>query len=181
MEHVLNIDGNAWLNRKARHEKGFSLGYFDEDYMSEFDCAVLKKDGAIAAFANLWRSGDHDELSIDLMRYRPGLSGVLMDALFAHLLLYGKEQGYRWFNLGAAPLAGLADHPLASTWNRIGTFIYRRGDEFYNFEGLRAFKQKFDPVWVPQYLACPRGLAMPQALLDVTSLISGGPIGIFKR
>ncbi len=58
-----------------------------------------------------------------------------------------------WLQPGAAPSAGLSDHPLASTWNRLGTFVYRRGDEFYNFEGLRAFKQRFDPIWTPQYLA----------------------------
>ena len=177
----LKAVSDAWLETKNGREKGFSLGRFDNDYIAEFDCAVLKKEGAIVAFANLWRSGDKTELSIDLMRYRAGVSKVLMDALFAHLLLYAKAEGYRWFNLGAAPLAGLADHPLASTWNRVGTFIYRRGDEFYNFEGLRAFKQKFEPVWTPQYLACPGGLAMPQALLDVTSLISGSPIGLLKR
>jgi phosphatidylglycerol lysyltransferase len=172
---------DAWLHTKNGKEKGFSLGRFDDDYIKEFDCAVLKKDTAIVAFANLWRSGDKNELSIDLMRYRPGVSKILMDALFAHLLLYAKAEGYRWFHLGAAPLAGLADHPLASTWNRVGTFIYRRGDEFYNFEGLRAFKQKFEPVWTPQYIACPGGLAMPQVLLDITSLISGSPMGLLKR
>lgn len=173
---------DAWLETKHGSEKGFSLGRFDEGYIAEFDVAVLKKEGAIVAFANLWRSGDGlNELSIDLMRYRPGVSKVIMDALFARLLLYGKAEGYRWFNLGAAPLSGLADHPLASTWNRLGTFIYRRGDEFYNFEGLRAFKQKFEPVWTSQYLACPGGFAMPQALMDVTQLISGNPIRVFKR
>lgn len=177
----LRAVSDEWLAHKHGKEKGFSLGYFDDAYMSEFDCAVLKKDGQIVAFANLWRSGDHDEFSVDLMRYRSGVSKVLMEAFFAHLLLYGKAEGYKWFNLGAAPLAGLSDHPLASTWNRVGTFIYKRGDEFYNFEGLRAFKQKFDPVWTPQYMACPRGLAMPQVLLDVTTLISGGPMGLFKR
>ncbi len=172
---------DAWLESKNGHEKGFSLGCFDDAYMSEFDCAVLSKDGEIVAFANLWRSGDGDEFSIDLMRYRPGVSKVAMEALFVHILLYGKAENYRWFNLGAAPLAGLADHPLASTWSRVGTFIYRRGDEFYNFEGLRAFKQKFDPVWTPQYIACPGGLAIAQILLNVTTLISGSPIRIFKR
>lgn len=177
----LRAVSDAWLDGKHSREKGFSIGYFDAAYLNEFDCAVLKKDGEIVAFANLWRSGDRDELSIDLMRYRPGVSKVLMEALFARLLLYGRAEGYRWFNLGAAPLSGLSDHPLASTWNRVGTFIYKRGEEFYNFDGLRAFKQKFEPVWTPQYLACRGGLALPQALLDVTSLISGSPIGIFKR
>lgn len=172
---------DEWLAHKSGHEKGFSLGRFDESYIAEFDCAVLRKDGDIVAFANLWQTEDRSEISIDLMRYRPGASKVIMDALFGHLLLYGRDQGYRWFNLGAAPLSGLVDHPLASTWNRVGTFIYRRGDEFYNFDGLRAFKQKFDPVWTPGYIALPGGLAMPQVLFDVTSLISGSPIGIIKR
>lgn len=172
---------DAWMETKTGGEKGFSLGRFDEAYLAEFDCAVMKKDGHVVAFANVWRGADKDELSVDLMRYRPGVSKVMMDALFARLLIYGKDEGYRWFNLGAAPLSGLSDHPLASTWNRLGTFIYRRGDEIYNFEGLRAFKEKFGPVWTPQYLACPGGLVMPQVLLDTASLISGGPIRILKR
>jgi phosphatidylglycerol lysyltransferase len=163
---------DTWLNIKKGREKGFSLGFFDERYLAEFDCAVMRKDGAIVAFANLWRGSDNNEISPDLMRYRPGISHVLMDALFARLMLYGKGEGYRWFNLGAAPLAGLASHPLASTWNRIGNFVYRHGDEFYNFEGLRAFKEKFRPVWTPLYIAGPGGLHVPRVLLDVASLIS---------
>lgn len=115
------------------------------------------------------------------MRHVPEAPNVVMDALFAQLLLCGQAEGYRWFNLGAAPLAGLTDHPLASTWNRIGTLIYRRGDEFFNFEGLRDFKQKFDPVWTPQYLACHGGLTLPHALMDVATLISGSPIEVLKR
>lgn len=177
----LRAVSDAWLASKRGREKGFSLGNFNETYLREFDCAVLSRGDQIVAFANLWRGAGHEELSIDLMRYKPGVSPVLMDAFFAHLLLYGRDEGYRSFNLGAAPLAGLSTHPLASTWNRVGTFIYRRGDEFYNFEGLRAFKQKFDPAWTPQYLACPGGLTTGQSLLDVASLISGGPIGMFAR
>ena len=172
---------DAWLALKSGEEKGFSLGRFDPDYLAEFDFAVLRREGRIVAFANLWRGAEKNEISVDLMRYRPDVSKVLMDALFAHLILYGQSEGYTWFNLGAAPLSGLADHPLASTWNRMGTFIYRRGDEFFNFEGLRAFKQKFGPVWTPVYLAAPGGLELPRALVDVAGLISGNPVGFLKR
>ena len=94
-------------------------------YLSEFDCAVLKEGDEILAFANLWRSAGKNEMSVDLMRYLPHRANYLMDALFARLLLYAKAEGYRWFNLGAAPLAGLADHPLASNWSRVGTLLYR--------------------------------------------------------
>ncbi len=172
---------DAWLAIKAGREKGFSLGRFDKRYLAEFDIAVLRQKGAVVAFANVLRGAGGHELSIDLMRYRPDVSKSLMDALFAHLLIHGQAEGYRWFSLGAAPLAGLSAHPLASTWNRLGTFVYRHGDEFYHFEGLRAFKQKFDPVWTPQYLACRGGLKLPKVLLDVATLISGGASGLVRR
>ena len=75
----------------------------------------------------------------------------------------------------------IADHPLASTRNRLGTVVYRHGDAFHHFEGLRAFKQKLDPVWTPQYLACHGGLGLPRVLLDVATLISGGTAGLLRR
>jgi phosphatidylglycerol lysyltransferase len=167
-----------WLSTKKGQEKGFSLGAFNPDYLRRFDTAVLRKEGRIVAFANLWRGADQEELSADLMRFDADVSKVLMDGLFVHMMLYGRSQGYAWFNLGAAPLSGLSEHPLASTWARIGTYIFRHGENFYHFEGLRAFKQKFDPTWTPQYLACPRGLAIPQVLLDINRLISGSPTAL---
>lgn len=172
---------DGWLKMKKGQEKGFSLGRFDEEYLVNFDFAILRRDDEIVAFANLWRGADGTEIAVDLMRYKAGASKVLMDALFTHLVLYGQSEGYRWFSLGAAPLAGLASHPLASTWNRVGTFVYRRGDEFFNFEGLRAFKQKYAPVWTPVYLAAPGGLDLPRALMDVATLIAGGRMGLVKR
>ncbi len=171
---------DAWMETKTGGEKGFSLGRFDEAYLAEIRLRGDEEDGHVVAFANVWRGADKDELSVDLMRYRPGVSKVMMDALFARLLIYGKQEGYRWFNLGAAPLSAC----LITRSPRPGTARHlhiRRGDEIYNFEGLRAFKEKFGPVWTPQYLACPGGLVMPQVLLDTASLISGGPIRILKR
>ena len=172
---------DAWLASKGASEKGFSLGAFRPEYLAEFDCAVLRKEGRIVAFANLMRAGDHSELAIDLMRYEAGASKILMDALFVRVALYAKEQGYAWFNLGAAPLSGLAEHRLAPTWHKVGALIFRRGEEFYPFEGLRAYKQKFNPVWTPHYLACRGGLALPQILVDVTALVAGGRLEIIKK
>jgi phosphatidylglycerol lysyltransferase len=177
----LKAVSDAWLSQKSGHEKGFSLGSFSEGYLAEFDCAIMRDSEGIQAFANLWRGGGQEEISVDVMRYRPQRSNILMDALFARLLLYAKGEGYRWFNLGAAPLAGMKDHPLASKWNKIGSLLYRNAEDFYHFEGLKAFKQKFDPVWSPQYIAGPGGLALPGVLFDVTSLISGGRLGVLAK
>ncbi|WP_136659659.1 bifunctional lysylphosphatidylglycerol flippase/synthetase MprF [Nitratireductor sp. XY-223] len=172
---------DAWLSIKTGGEKRFALGYFKEDYLSCFDCAVVRKDGEVVAFANILRGAQKNEMSVDLMRYRPKVSPVMMDFLFAEVLLDAQAEGYKWFDLGAAPLAGLADHPLATSWNRIGTMIYQHGEEFYHFEGLRAFKEKFGPAWSPNYLACPGGFAVPKVLIDVTTLLSGGRLKAVRR
>ncbi len=177
----LHAVSDAWLKKKAGHEKAFSLGHFSKTYLSEFDCAVLRKESRILAFANLWRGAEKEEMSVDLMRYLPDEGNFLMDALFGRLLLYAKEDGYRWFNLGAAPLAGLAEHPLASHWSRVGTLLYHHAADFYRFEGLKAFKQKFDPTWTPQYLACPGGFGIATALVDATALIAGGRKSVLMK
>ena len=176
----LRIVSDLWLRDKSGSEKSFALGNFDEAYLANFPHAVMEHEGRIVAFANLWPGAEHEELSLDLMRYDPSAPGSAMQALFAHMMLWGKAEGYRWFNLGAAPFSGLSDHRLARRWNRMGAFVYEHGDRFYHFEGLRAFKEKFDPVWTPNYVACPGGLAAGRVLLEVNRMVSGGLSGLLK-
>ncbi len=173
---------DRWLEKKAGAEKGFALGGFDDDYLSYFDHAVLRdgETGKIMAFANLFQGGNKSELSLDLMRYEPDSPSFVMDALFAEMMAWGAEQGFHWFSLGAAPFSGIENRQLASIWNKIGGFVYEHGEQFYHFEGLRSFKQKFDPEWSPNYLASPGGLAAPRILYEVNILISGGLRGLTK-
>jgi len=172
---------DAWLAGKNAREKGFSLGRFDETYLQHFPAAVIRGHGRIVAFANLLEGANKEELSIDLMRYLPDSVDGVMEYLFLELMLWGKAQGYRWFNLGMSPLAGLTDDALAPIWNRIGVFLFRHGEHFYNFQGLRKFKGKFHPHWRPKYLASPGGLALPGILTDVATLISGGVKGLIGK
>lgn len=172
---ALRAVSDAWLTGLAAAEKGFSLGRFDEAYIRHFPCAVVKRDAAILAFANIWQGADHGELSVDLMRYLPGAPKGVMDYLLIELMLWGRQQGFAWFNLGMAPLAGLDDREFAPLWNRVGAFLYHHGERFYNFEGLRAYKEKFLPVWRPRYLATSGHLGLPRTVMDVASLIAGSP------
>jgi phosphatidylglycerol lysyltransferase len=170
----LRAVSSAWLAAKNTAEKRFSLGYFDERYLAHFDCAVVRCAGAIVAFANIFRAGADTELSVDLMRYNDAAPKGVIDFLLAECMLWGKAQHYQWFSLGMAPLSGLEEHALAPAWHKLGRMIQRYGETFYPFEGLRKYKEKFVPVWRPRYLAAPGGFRMAGALLDVTSLISGG-------
>lgn len=181
---------DAWLASKHVREKGFSLGYFDEGYLRHFPMALVRAprhDGGdrtsdeIVAFANLWTGADMHELSVDLMRYDLNAPDSVMEYLFLQLMLWGKAQGYEEFNLGMAPLSGFDSRSLAPLWIRAGALVYQHGENFYKFQGLRRYKEKFDPVWEPRYLASPGGLALPRILANVTALISGGLKGVVAR
>jgi len=165
---------DAWLAEKETREKGFSLGFFAPDYLRACPIAVVRRDERVLAFANLWFGAEHEELSVDLMRHLPDGPPAIMDYLFVELMLWGRREGFRWFNFGMAPLAGLEDRTLAPLWHRAGAFVFRHGQHFYGFEGLRQYKQKFEPEWTPRYLACPGGLVLPEVLVSITALVSGG-------
>jgi phosphatidylglycerol lysyltransferase len=172
---------DEWLAEKSVGEKGFSLGYFDEDYLRRFPIAVIERNRRIEAFANLWPGASGVELSIDLMRHRRDAPASVMEALIVHLMLWGKERGYQWFALGMAPLSGFEQSPVASLWNRLGAFVYEHAGSLYNFQGLRAYKEKFNPVWEPRYLACPGGLRLPRVMADISALVAGGYRRIFLK
>ena len=172
---------DSWLTEKTTREKGFSLGFFNEDYLKRFPAAIVRKDDKTIAFANIWLGAEKEELSVDLMRHLPEAPPGVMEYLFIELMLWGKQEGYRWFNLGMAPLSGLDSRALAPLWSRVGAFIFRYGEYFYNFQGLRQYKEKFDPEWKPKYLAFPGGLVLPRILADLASLISRGLKGIVTK
>ena len=177
----LRLVSDRWLAEKHAAEKGFSLGFFQPNYIRNGAVALVRQQGNVIAFANVWRSGEADELSVDLMRYVPQAPPSVMEYLFITLMLWGKQHDYRWFNLGMAPLSGLSSQPTSPLWNRIASLAYRHGEHFYNFQGLRQYKDKFDPVWNPKYLASPGGLALPAIVTNVTTLISGGLAQIVSK
>jgi phosphatidylglycerol lysyltransferase len=179
--HRLRTVSDEWLAAKRTREKGFSIGYFDDAYLSDAPIAVVRQRGEIVAFANLWEGAGREELSVDLMRYASSAPDGVMDYLFIQLMLWGREQGYAHFNLGMAPLSGLENRQLAPVWSRVGALLFKHAENFYNFQGLRAYKEKFDPVWEPRYLASPGGLALPRILTNVSALVSGSLKGVVSK
>ena len=177
----LRAVSDSWLASKHAREKKFSLGFFHEEYLSGCAMALVRREGRIVAFANLWECEGREELSVDLMRYAPDAPTSVMEYLYIMLMLWGREKGYQWFNLGMAPFSGLERHFLAPTWTRLGGMLYSYGGTLYNFQGLRRFKDKFDPVWESKYLACPGGTVPPRVLANIATLVSGGMRGVIVK
>jgi phosphatidylglycerol lysyltransferase len=171
----LRAVSDAWLSDRGMAEIGFSLGYFDPSFLAWFPIAVVKQNGRFIAFANLVDDFGHsDQCGIDLMRHLPDTPHGTMDFLFISLFQYAKQHGYRWFDLGMAPLSGVGDSPWAPGDERLLKLVFEFGNRFYNYKGLRNYKEKFRPQWSGMYLAYPRGHTLAPILFDVTVLITGG-------
>ena len=174
---ALKTVSDQWLFQKNTREKGFSLGFFAEEYLSRFPHAIIRREGRIVAFANILEGARKQELSIDLMRYAADAPDAAMDFLLFHLLQWGASQGYRSFNFGMAPLAGIQAGVSAPLWHRMAALVYQHSEHFYNFQGLRHYKDKFHPVWEPRYIASPGGLVFPRALAGIARLVNRGILG----
>lgn len=180
LDELKNVS-DSWLTQKNVREKRFSVGFFDPQYLSMTPLAIVKQNEKIIAFANVLPGAGKQELSIDLMRFIPSGPEDIMDYLFIELMLWGRQNGFQWFNLGMAPLSGIENRALAPLWSHAGAFIFKYGEYFYNFQGLRQYKDKFDPQWSPKYLACYKGLMLPRILANLAALISGGITGVVTK
>jgi phosphatidylglycerol lysyltransferase len=172
---------DAWLETRNTSEKRFSVGAFDPAYLSEFDVAVVRVNGKVTAFANIWVATMSRQAAVDIMRSDPEASSYTMEFLFTKLLLWAKGQGFEGFGLGVAPLSGLTGRDLAPVWQRLGAVIFQAGERFYNFRGLRLFKDKFKPTWEPRYLVCQGGLTPVGVFSDTAALIAGGLRGVWLK
>ena len=164
---------DAWLGEHGGREKRFSLGAFVPGYLARCEIAIVRGgDGAAVAFANLWRSGDGAELSVDLMRQHPDAPPGTMDFLLVELIAHARAQGCARFNLGVAPLSGMRGGRLATTWTRSARLAFGWRGLSYNFQGLRRYKEKFAPDWHNRYIALPPGFAGYRALVQLLRLIA---------
>jgi lysylphosphatidylglycerol synthetase-like protein (DUF2156 family) len=178
---ALQAISDQWLAHHAGGEKGFTMGNFQAAYVAEFPVAVVREYGKPVAFATLWTTAVRSSFSMDLMRYADEAPKNIMDYLFVELIAWGRAQGYAAFEFGMAPLSGLEDRPLAPIMSRVGNLLFERGEEIYNFQGVRRYKGKYDPLWQPRYIAGPHRWQIPILMADIGLIASGGAAGLAKR
>lgn len=158
---------NDWL--EGRQEKGFSLGFFQRDYLSLAPIAcVYDESGKVQAFANLLPSNNEEDSSIDLMRYDPETErNGIMDYLFVQIFLYLKEQNVKHFELGMAPLSNVGQDDHSFFEEKLAFLVYAFANRFYSFGGLRNYKEKFAPTWSARYLSYPKDSNLLFNLLSI--------------
>ena len=147
-----------WLSLPGRRERSFALGRFDRGYLAGHPLVVVRDPAdRLVAFANQVPGIQSGVATVDLMRHRRETPNGLMDYLFSELMLLVHGEGYRWFSLGLAPLAGVPAKPGASLAERAVHEVYEHSTTLFSFKGLRSYKAKFEPEWEERFLVYQNG------------------------
>ncbi len=151
-----------WLSKPGRTERGFVMGYFNEEYIQQCSVAVVR-DAAqtIQAFLNIVPSNSFSpiEVTYDMLRASASAPPNCNDFLLYGLLFKLRENNQSSLSLGLSPLVGLdlpqTEENLVSSVLR---FAYVNGDRIYSFSGLHRFKSKYEPRWEDRYLGYRGGV-----------------------
>lgn len=140
-----------WLKETGRSEIIFSQGMFIwEELKQQTVITVENAEEKVVAFLNIVPSFAENEATYDLIRKTPDAPNGIMDFILVELFLYLKQNGYKYVNMGFAPLSGLSapqNFPEKSM-----KFAYEKIRSFAHYKGLRDFKDKFFPTWYNKYL-----------------------------
>jgi phosphatidylglycerol lysyltransferase len=163
---ALRAVSDAWLSSGGHRERTFTLGRFDSDYLQATAVlALVDGDCRIVAFVNMLPSYRSTIGNFDLMRRLPDAPNGAMDALFAAMIERCRAQGLLGLDLGLAPFANVEENTIAGRTLRA---IYQRGGSAFNFEGLRAYKQKWNPVWEARYICYETEADLPKLAAAIT-------------
>jgi len=171
---LLRDVSDEWLAARGGSEKTFSLGAFEDDYVRNNPAMVIfDENERVMAFANIVSCYQAPELSIDLMRRRAEARSGAMELLFTSLFEWAKSKGYERFNIGPSPFAMVGEHSEDPATEKALHFIYQHIDQFYNFKGLHAFKEKFKPRWRPLFLSYEGAARLPIVAAAIVRADSG--------
>ncbi len=159
-----------WQDRKAG-TKRFSIGPFDPAYLRNFDMIIARARGSVVGFVSLWRSGDGQEISIDVMRIASDAPDGTMHALMIEAISNAKDQNAQRFSLCAVPFA-LTGAPVGAGEHGID-WLYKSQNVRHGAQGLFRFKNAFRPEWERRYLVASNMATLGQVAFDTSRLING--------
>ncbi|HSW85389.1 MAG TPA: phosphatidylglycerol lysyltransferase domain-containing protein [Candidatus Saccharimonadales bacterium] len=139
---------DSWLKIDGRTERGFALGYFNENYLQK--CSIhylVNNKGEAVAFTNqlpLYTASQ--TVTIDLLRYSPNANNTMPYLIYQTIQYISTEdKTIEYFDLGFVPFAKAKDPILTiAKFLSVGRF---------SSKGLEQFKNKFNPQWQTNYIA----------------------------
>lgn len=163
---------DEWLS--GRKEKGFSLGFYNEDYLNRAPIAIVKdeEDHILGFMSIMYVYDDYKTVSVDLMRVQQSAPEGIIDFFFLSVIDWAIQNGYQRFNMGMAPLSNVGLSKFSFLSEKIAAQIFLHGHFIYHFQGLRKFNEKYTDIWEPKYLAFRRKSSLPFIMAQIALLIS---------
>ena len=163
-----------WLQDQRQLESQFSIPFFNEEHIANSPLAIAERKGDAAAFATVWPGAKRQELAIGMIRFLPDLPMRITEYLIVQTMMWGKENGFESFNLGLAPLADDQVPQDSRIRRELAGLTFRHAQHVYTRHGLRNFKERFEPIWQPKYLASPGRTTTKVVLKNIAELIASG-------
>jgi len=134
---------DAWNRKKKEH--GLSMGRFCPIYLAAQQLILAYNKDQLIGFISFHTS--QREWTLDLVRLHPDAPSGTSQKLVLRAIELANAQGINRLSLACAPLAE-GSHP-----GLMETLSHHMSNQ-----GLRRFKQSFQPVWEPRYIATPNHL-----------------------
>ncbi|WP_160721075.1 bifunctional lysylphosphatidylglycerol flippase/synthetase MprF [Bacillus sp. USDA818B3_A] len=171
LEILKNVSDEWLLGSK---EKGFSLGFFDEDYLNKAPIAIVR-DGhdQILGFMNIMDIADaHQTVTVDLIRVKQAAPEGMIDFLFLSSVDWAIKEGYQRFNMGMSPISNEGLSRFSFLSEKIAAQIFLHGHFIDHFQGFQKLNEKYTDIWEPKYLAYRRKSSLPFTMAQIALLIS---------
>lgn len=159
-----------WVSDKPLPEMGFTLGGVNELDDPEVRI-LLAVDGegtvhGVTSWMPVYDEGEILGWTLDFMRRWEGGFRPVMEFLIASAALWAKDEGFEMISLSGAPLAkakgnAAEEGSSAAILDQVLEILGKTLEPMYGFRSLLAFKSKFNPEYVPVYLAAPTLAELP--------------------
>ncbi|MCL2485385.1 MAG: phosphatidylglycerol lysyltransferase domain-containing protein [Endomicrobia bacterium] len=159
----------TWSDKHGYIERNFIPGKYDESYMKDMNFSILVKDDEVCAFSVFSATKNKNEISTGVVRHKDCAKEEFTYMMFKNVL-WAKENGYKWFDLGLAFVESEEDNnELVKQFSKMFAF----SEQFEHDEKfLREFKNKFSPQWHDKYIAVHPDKYIIMFLKDFAELIS---------
>ena len=171
----------AWKNDRSGSQLKFSISHFNSETIKRNHVAVVTLQDRTVGFATLWTTSPTDEFSVGMVRYLPETPATIMDYLLVEIMQWGRQSQFRFMDLGEAPIANWHSDQHIRMRSQLMSLAFRFARHFFSYQGLRNYKDRFQPLWRPVYVACPPDKPLETVLSDVAHLIGSSETAPRKR
>jgi lysyl-tRNA synthetase, class II len=159
--------------RGGQPERGFSMA-LDDVRSPDLDDTLFVlghgPDDRLAGFLHFVPVPATGDLSLSGMRRLPDTPNGLNEYLVSSLLSWARERGVERVSLNFAVFGSLLRDEGSGPATRVTRGALRYTDRFFQVERLLNFNRKFEPDWVPRYLAVESRADVPAVGLVVLHL-----------